>query len=123
MNTPTARSEIRCIQYSCIIGEEPQDRFGFFEVDFDAKDQPIRADMLGFVGYRDEREAREAPIGKAATDMRVGFGQPAGLVEFLENLEHALYTLPTIVYTYRAVDLDNENWDGRLYFPRPITAR
>ena len=48
----TVSSKIRVVKYRAIIANDIVDRFGFFLVDMDANGQPIRADVLGYVGYK-----------------------------------------------------------------------
>ena len=89
-------TQVRAVCYPCIIAGQAVDRIGFFEVDFHSDDLPLRARMLRFVGYE----------------------TPAQMVEFLEDIERAMYELPTLICRNDPVDFDNDEWEGILFFPR-----
>jgi len=86
-------TEIRLVQYPCIVGDIAIDRLGFFEVDFHHDDTPLRARALQFVGY----------------------DKPAQMVEFLEEMEQAVYERPTLININDPIN--PEKWGGTLYFP------
>jgi hypothetical protein len=106
----TVKTEMRVVQYPCIIAGETVDRVGFFVVDFDAAGQPLRADIPGLVGFRISE-------GKELHGQLFQAEKPADLVQFEEEIQAALYERPTL-YTTSVVDLDNDEWSGVLFFPR-----
>ena len=89
-------TEIRCVQYPVIIAEQAFDRIGLFEVDFHSDDLPLRARMLRFVGFE----------------------KPADMIDFLDNINDAVFQKPTLLCT-DIVNLDEDEWGGTLYFPHP----
>lgn len=97
----TLYTQIRCVQYPCIIGGRAVDRVGLFEVDMDKNNLPIRATMLRHVGYEN----------------------PSELIDFFNQVERAIFEASTLILTNEPVDLDNDEWSGTLYFPRLPTLR
>lgn len=97
----TLYTEIRCVQYPCIIAGRAVDRVGLFEVDMDKNNLPIRATMLRHVGYEN----------------------PSELIDFFNQVERAIFEASTLILTNEPVDLDNDEWSGTLYFPRLPTLR
>ena len=87
-------TEIRCVQYPVIISGKAVDRIGIFSVDFHSDDEPLRADMLRFVGYDNLQE----------------------LIDFLDNINEAVFNRQTL-HIHQSIDLDNDEWSGTLYFP------
>lgn len=90
----TVKQEIRAVQYPCIIGGEGVDRIGLFLVDFDRDGEPLRAEMLRFVGYQ----------------------SPADLMGFFEQVEAAIFNRETL-HIHDAINLDEGEWSGTLHFP------
>lgn len=88
-----AYTEIRCVQYPCIISGEAVDRIGIFEVDF-YSDKPLRARMLRFVGYSEMPD----------------------LARFLDDINEAVFERPTL-FAPDTVNLDDDTWSGTIYFP------
>lgn len=86
--------QIRAVSYPVIMNGKAFDRFGLFEVELTRGGAPLRATMLRFVGYE----------------------SPAELLNFWEQVECALTTLPTL-QTYLTTNLDESPaWDGSLEF-------
>jgi len=97
----TLYSEIRCIQYPCIIAGRAVDRVGLFQVDMDKNNLPIRATMIRHVGYE----------------------TPSELIDFFGQIERAIFEASTLILTNDPINFDENEWSGTIYFPRLPTLK
>lgn len=126
----TVSSKIRVVKYRAIIANDIVDRFGFFLVDMDANGQPIRADVLGYVGYKIVNQFAEdgkqfvskilSILQEADVIHQSAFAAsgPEDLAALVASMHAALYGYETIECNNDPINFDTDEWEGTLYFPR-----
>ena len=126
----TVSSKIRVVKYRAIIANDIVDRFGFFLVDMDANGQPIRADVLGYVGYKIVNQFAEdgkqfvskilSILQEAEIIHQAAFSAkgPDDMVALVASMHSALYGYETIECNNDPINFDTDEWEGTLYFPR-----